>query len=84
MAGEHLSSERPVLTDRERQCLTLAASGMLAKETAFALGVSLDTVTRHLLSARKKLAARNTIQAVTKALALGLLKSPGSRPVIRQ
>ena len=68
------------MTDRERQCLSLAASGMLAKEIASYLGVSVDTVNSHLGAARKKLEARNTTQAVTKALALGLLKPPGQVP----
>ncbi len=61
------------LTDREKQCLRLAASGMMVKQTANALEIKKVTVNAHLRNARKKLGARNTTQAVSMALILNLL-----------
>lgn len=61
------------LTNREKQCLRLAASGMMVKQIAKALEVKSVTVNAHLRNAREKLGARNTTQAVGKALILELL-----------
>lgn len=52
----------------------MAASGLQALEVAKHLKVKVETVNAHLANARKKLGARNTTQAVSKALVLGLLK----------
>lgn len=62
------------LTEREQECLRMAASGLQALEVAKHLKVKVETVNAHLANARKKLGARNTTQAVSKALVLGLLK----------
>lgn len=64
------------LTDREQQCLTLAAAGLQAKEIARVLRRKVETVNSHLAKVRKKLDARNTTQAVSKAMTLGLLMPP--------
>jgi DNA-binding CsgD family transcriptional regulator len=60
------------LTFRERQCLSLAASGRGAKQTAAELGVSEKTVELHLARARHKLGAQTTTQAVAIALVMAL------------
>ena len=52
------------LTRRERDCLTHLELGLSTLETASALGVSRSTLNAHLASARQKLGARNTGQAL--------------------
>jgi DNA-binding CsgD family transcriptional regulator len=54
----------PMLTARERDCLQLLASGLLASEVRAELGISQSTLEAHLASARRKLDARTTLQAV--------------------
>jgi DNA-binding CsgD family transcriptional regulator len=62
------------LTVRERQCLSLVASGLSGKRIAVALGVSSKTVELHLAHARRKLRARTTAQAVAAALVMALME----------
>jgi DNA-binding CsgD family transcriptional regulator len=64
----------PGLTLRERQCLSLAASGRGAKQIAAALGVSGKTIELHLACARRKLGARTTTQAVAAVLAMAMIE----------
>ena len=52
------------LSRRERDCLTHLELGLSSSETAAALGVSRSTLNAHLASARQKLGARNTSQAL--------------------
>jgi LuxR family transcriptional activator of conjugal transfer of Ti plasmids len=61
------------LTQRERECLTWAARGCQVGEVADRLNVADRTAEHHLASARSKLRARTTAQAVVKALAMGML-----------
>ena len=63
------------LTIRERQCLSLAASGLLAKRIAAELGISEKTVELHLARARHKLGACTTTQAVAISLAMTMMES---------
>jgi DNA-binding CsgD family transcriptional regulator len=60
-------SRSPDLTPRERDCLSWAAQGMTYQEIAGALDVSPRTVEQHLASARSKLGAYSTAQAVAIA-----------------
>jgi len=61
------------LTDREIDCLSLAAIGKTLEESAIILALSSSTVRFHLRNACRKLGAANRMQAVTKAAYLGLL-----------
>lgn len=64
--------EKP-LSSRERECLALAAQGYTLDETADALNISRSTVRYHLENCTIKLDVEKRIQAISKALSLGLL-----------
>ena len=61
------------LSTRERDCLCWTASGKTAAEIGLILTLSEHTVVHYLTSAAKKLDAVNRVQAVAKAIRLGLL-----------
>jgi DNA-binding CsgD family transcriptional regulator len=61
------------LTDRERECLLWASHGLSSKQTANRLCVSSRTVEFHVANAMKKLEAASRVQAVTRAVTLGLM-----------
>ena len=61
------------LTSRELQALGLAQQGLRTKEIAGELGISAGTVRNHLSSTYGKLEVRNRLEAVKKAVELGLL-----------
>jgi DNA-binding CsgD family transcriptional regulator len=61
------------LSARELEVLGWSADGKTAWEIGRILGISEQTVTRHALSAAQKLGCVNKVQAVAKALRLGLL-----------
>lgn len=56
------------LTRRERECLQLSAKGLTAKGIAATLNRSNATINLHLVSAARKLGARNRVEAVVRAL----------------
>lgn len=56
------------LTARERQVLNLMAEGLLYKEAADRLGLSVDTIRAHLRNVYKKLGVRNRTEALLKLL----------------
>lgn len=60
------------LSARERQCLLLAAGGLMSKQIAAEMGISEKTVEMHLTNARRKLGARTTAHAVAISLAMAL------------
>ena len=62
------------LTDRQRQCLTLASRGLTSGRIAVVLGLSPRTVDEHLADACRLLGVRTRIQAVARLAAA----SPGS------
>lgn len=62
-----------VLTDRERQTLTLVLSGRSNKEIADALGISAKTVDKHRTSLMQKLQVRSIAQLMALALKEGLI-----------
>jgi DNA-binding CsgD family transcriptional regulator len=64
------------LSPRERQVLTLAGRGMPHKSVAFALAISESAVKLYLDSARHKLGANNTAQAIGYAVSRHLIASP--------
>ncbi|NJR12997.1 MAG: LuxR family transcriptional regulator [Phyllobacteriaceae bacterium] len=61
------------LSVRERDCLQWAAAGKTALDTALILQLSPHTVSQYLATAMVKLGAVNRVQAVAKAIRLGLL-----------
>ena len=68
-----LRETRVSLTRRERECLLWVAEGKTIADTGEILGISDKTVEKHLATARAKLDALTTTQAMAKALRLGLL-----------
>ncbi len=64
----------PNLTPREEEVLLLLAQGLSVKEMARSLGLSPDTVKDHLENLYGKLLARNRVEALERARALGFLK----------
>jgi len=71
--NEQPGSGRTHLTDRERECLTWTAKGKSAWAISKILGVSEHTVHFHLKSAIRRIGAGNRVQAVVKAVRLGLI-----------
>jgi LuxR family quorum sensing-dependent transcriptional regulator len=68
------SNEKPCLTSRERESLTLAAIGKPAWEIGDMLRISKRTANAHMASARGKLGAINRTQAVMIALREGIIQ----------
>ena len=61
------------LSQRERECLQLAAQGMRDAEISRTLNITPRTVISHLNSARSKLQADNRAQMIAKAMALKII-----------
>ena len=61
------------LTNRELEVLRLMKQGLLSKEIAKSLKVSINMVNSHRQNILQKLKANNSIEAVNLALRLGLL-----------
>lgn len=61
------------LSDRERECLTLAARGLTTEDIAMKLGIGSRTVQFHFDAIRSKLAAANRQEAVARAIREGLI-----------
>lgn len=64
------------ITDREREVLQLAASGLTNRGIGLKLSISDRTVQGHLASVYAKLQVNSRTEAVTKALQLGLIQLP--------
>jgi len=62
-----------LLTSREKEVLVLIGKGMISKEIAAKLNISLNTVNRHRQNILEKLNVDNSIEAVRTAEALNLL-----------
>ena len=63
----------PPLSPRQIECLSLAAAGQTSLEIAATLGLSSRTVDQYISEACGRLQVRNRVQAVAKAVTLGLL-----------
>jgi PAS domain S-box-containing protein len=63
----------PRVTPRQRQILTLIASGLSTAEVARELTLSPETVRNHLRHAFRELGAHNRVEAIAAAQRLGLL-----------
>lgn len=70
-----LGADNSVLTKRELECLYLVTQGKSTKEIADSLFLSLDTVTTHFKSVRKKLNCHTITQAVVIAIKTDLFKN---------
>jgi len=66
----------PAITPREREILALIATGRANKEIAAELGVSEDTVKRHVSHILEKLDVNDRAQATAEAIRRGILKMP--------
>jgi DNA-binding NarL/FixJ family response regulator len=66
--------EAPQLTPREREILGLIASGHTVRQTARALGIAIKTVENIQARLFRKLGARNRMDTLTIADAMGLVK----------
>lgn len=64
---------RPALSTRETEILQWVAAGKSQQDVADILGIAQRTVEVHLASARDKLSALNTPQAVARGVSLGLI-----------
>ena len=62
-----------ILSDRELQVLRLIEKGLMSKQIAETLSISINTVNRHRQEIRCKLNARSAIEACRVAKDLGLL-----------
>src|SRR5690606_13505710 len=62
-----------LLSNREREVLSLAAAGKTASETAIILSISKRTCETHIYSAARKLDTSNTTQTVVQAILRGEL-----------
>ena len=59
-----------LITVREQEVLQLLAKGLTYKEMALQLGVTSETVKKHLKNIYRKLEARNKIAALNKVNAV--------------
>lgn len=75
--AQRLSALRlgPAITPREREVLALIAAGRANKEIAASLGVSEDTVKRHVSNILEKLNVNDRAQATAEAIRRGILKT---------
>jgi DNA-binding NarL/FixJ family response regulator len=64
----------PAVTLREREVLALVARGRANKEIAAELGISEDTVKRHVSNVLQKLGASDRAQATAEAIRRGIVK----------
>lgn len=62
-----------ILTDREKEVLTLIRDGKLSKQIAEKLHISVHTVNRHRQNILEKLSVGNSVEAVTAATLMRLL-----------
>jgi DNA-binding CsgD family transcriptional regulator len=72
----HLKNMAPRITDRELQVMKLAAMGMLDKEIAKDLDLTLATVRTYWDRAKRKMTAVNKTHAVCLAIGRGLICPP--------
>jgi two-component system, NarL family, nitrate/nitrite response regulator NarL len=66
--------DRPVMSDRERETLTLIAEGLSAPQIGMALHLSTATVKTHLQHIYEKLGVSERAAAVAEAMRRGLLE----------
>ena len=67
-------TEKPVLTEREIDVLTLFAKGLSYKETATSLGIKPNTVSDYVKIIYRKLSVHSRNEAIFEAMQSGLIK----------
>lgn len=65
---DNSSSDLPELSEKEIEVLSLLSSGLLYKEIAYNMGLSIDTVKKHCGAIYKKLHVHNRTEAVNRFL----------------
>jgi DNA-binding CsgD family transcriptional regulator len=65
------------LSRREHEALAHLMRGLSNREIAACLGISTNTVNKHIQQVFAKLSVRNGVEAVTRALAADTLPRPG-------
>ena len=71
--------ERPAgLTEREAQVVGLVARGLLTKQVARRLGISVKTADRHIQNAYRKIGVSTRAAATMFAMEHGLVREPGT------
>ncbi|PJI87211.1 helix-turn-helix transcriptional regulator [Sphingomonas koreensis] len=73
LAGNRPPGPRPRLTDRQRDCLIWAARGKTAWEISRILGISEETVVRHLKHARDRYGVEKQTSLLIRALFDGII-----------
>lgn len=73
LAGAGPPGPRPKLTDRQRDCLIWAARGKTAWESDRILGISEETVVRHLKQARDRYGVEKQTSLLIRALFDGII-----------
>ncbi|MEP5155622.1 LuxR family transcriptional regulator [Planktotalea sp.] len=68
-----IALRRPILSDREREVLQWTAAGKSQQDIGDILTISMRTVEVHLRSARSKLSALTTAQAVGRGISYGFI-----------
>ena len=68
-----MKSVIPLITTRERQVMQKLCEGLTAKEIAQSLHLSAHTIISHKKNLQYKLAARNTVHLIVKAIRLNLI-----------
>lgn len=61
------------MNPREKEALYLHAQGLSTQQVADEMYITIHTVDKHLASCRQKLGAKNTAEAVYKAVKVGLI-----------
>ncbi|KAF1295113.1 DNA-binding response regulator [Enterococcus sp. JM4C] len=75
--NDHEYTEK--LTDREKEILQCAASGLTQQEIAETLYISRRTVNNHLQAINEKLSVNSTISAIVRGIELGLVSLANNR-----
>jgi DNA-binding NarL/FixJ family response regulator len=78
--GTDGSARVALLSDREREVVTLVARGLSNAEIAVALFLSPTTVKTHIARILAKLDLRDRVQVAVLAYESGLVRPTGSRP----
>lgn len=68
------SEVRAALTPREHEVLMLISQGLTMRQMALRLGISPRTVETHMAKLYRKLDVRTRVQAVSRAVSLGLIE----------
>ena len=70
--------EAPQLSPRMLNCLAWASQGKSSTDIGQLLGISPRTVDDYFTECRRRLGVRTRVQAIVRAIALGLIRNPSS------